>query len=201
MELVPLAGKKEDKETDKAVNSCNDYLQLGSGRSLRKLLQIYLEGITRKPPTRHLKTLAKWSKKFHWVVRAQEYDAKIIDQKERLIEQKRLEVLEDGLALDYERVRKLKDLASYLWDEIQNPENVWLADVKKIGVGEDAERVDLVKFNASLIGEFRATLDDIAKEVGERVKPVADINIDNRKQELKIMYIDDWRNDIESNST
>jgi hypothetical protein len=45
---------------------------------------------------------------------------------------------------------------------------VWLPDVKQIGGGEHAERVDIVRFNAALIEQYRGTLDDLAKETGGR---------------------------------
>lgn len=48
--------------------------------------------------------------------------------------------------------------------------NVWLKDVKQIGSGESAERVDIVRFNAAMFEQLRGTLDDIAKEVGGRVQ-------------------------------
>jgi hypothetical protein len=48
--------------------------------------------------------------------------------------------------------------------------NVWVPDVKQIGSGADAERVDIEHFNSAIISEYRATLDDIAKETGGRVQ-------------------------------
>lgn len=47
--------------------------------------------------------------------------------------------------------------------------NVWLKDVKQIGRGDDAERVDIVRFNSALFEQFRGLLDDLAKETGGRV--------------------------------
>lgn len=48
--------------------------------------------------------------------------------------------------------------------------NVWVHDVKQIGSGDTAERVDIVRFNAALIEQLRGALDDIAKETGGRVQ-------------------------------
>jgi hypothetical protein len=48
--------------------------------------------------------------------------------------------------------------------------NVWLRDVKQIGSGDNAERVDIVRFNAALFEQFSNYLDDIAKETGGRVQ-------------------------------
>jgi hypothetical protein len=51
-------------------------------------------------------------------------------------------------------------------------------DVKSIGSGEFAERVDLVRFNAALLEQFRGTLDDIAQEVGQRKQNSTSLNLD-----------------------
>jgi hypothetical protein len=40
--------------------------------------------------------------------------------------------------------------------------------VKQIGGGQYAERVDIERFNAPLISEYRGILDDIARETGGR---------------------------------
>jgi len=81
-----------------------------------------------------------------------------------------------GLALDYERVRKLKRLADFLEGQVYERgeagdyHNVWLPDVKSVGSGELAERVNIERFNGALISEYRAVLDDLAKETGGRAK-------------------------------
>ncbi len=125
-----------------------------------------------------------WSAENDWVARASNYDAEL----EQAKNERRRKELETGMALDYERVRKLKRLAAFLEGEIyfegdsvervadddesgvesDSHPKVWLADVKQVGVGEKAVRVDLVRFNAALISEYRAALDDLAKEVGGR---------------------------------
>ena len=65
---------------------------------------------------------------------------------------------------------QLNEQAEKLIAMIDDPSKVWVPDVKAIGSGPLAERVDLVQFNAALFHEIRATFDDIAKELGERVK-------------------------------
>lgn len=82
--------------------------------------------------------------------------------------------MQSGLALAHERVQKLKELGAFL--EAQMYErgedgvyyNVWLPDVKQIGSGENAERVDIERFNSAIIEQYRDTLDDLAKETGGR---------------------------------
>lgn len=166
-----LAGNRKENESDRAVQACNDYLRMGAGRSLYKLLDRYAKTSKSVPPTTGEGTIKQWSADFDWVERASEYDARTEERKNAMREKE----LSSGLALDFERVRKLKKLAGMLHEQIfttgedgQNLPNVWLADVKQIGSGEYAERVDLVRFNAALIAEFRDTLDDLAKEVGGR---------------------------------
>lgn len=177
-----LAGERKPSETDRAVQACNDYLRMGAGRSLRKLLQKYGKTRRNTTPTDSFDTLANWSSSFEWQLRAAAYDA----ETEAAKNEKRRQVMEQGLALDFERVTKLKRLARFLEGQIfassqeddgtdasgtEYP-NVWLKDVKQIGSGEDAERVDLVRFNASILAEYRAALADLAAETGGRKQKV-----------------------------
>jgi hypothetical protein len=190
-----LAGERKDNESDRAVIALNDYLRMGPSRSLRKLAQKYNKSKQKQTPTESFETLGAWSTAFDWQLRASAYDSEL----EQAKNEKRKQVIEQGLALDYERVTKLKKLAQFLekqiYDEAPEPEamtteeligatlagnaprivpagfeqhKVWLPDVKQIGSGEKAERVDIVKFNSSLIAEYRSTLADLAAETGGR---------------------------------
>lgn len=170
--IQPITGERQRGETDNAVIACNDWLRMGVGRSLTGLLEKYTETIADNPPTASMATLKSWSRKFTWAERATRYDAEY----EQIKQQQRAAVMHHGAALDFERVAKLKRLAAFLESQIFDPgedgsyPNVWLADVKQIGGGEFAERVDLEKFNGALISEYRGVLDDIAKEVGGRIR-------------------------------
>lgn len=179
MALMLLAGERHESETDRAVQGCNDYLRMGPGRSQRKLLKKYQRGSTAKspritPPTRNVDTIKNWSAKFGWPARASAYDAE--REAERNV--KRQEVFEKGLALDYERVTKLKRLAINLEKQIYETidgtlpgfeqHKLWLRDVKQVGSGEEAQRVDIVRFNSALLEQYRAVLADLAAEVGDR---------------------------------
>lgn len=174
--LQPLAGTRHEAESDKAVIACNDYLRLGAGRSLYNLYESYRaqsESKTspEKPSSRRLATLKGWSSKFGWVERATQYDAEYEARKE----ERRQQVMNDRLALDFERVLVLQDLAAFLLSQIYEQvdgsyPNLWLPDVKQIGSGENAERVDIERFNAAIISELRGTLDDLAKETGGRLR-------------------------------
>lgn len=199
-----LAGERIKGESKKAVIACNDYLRMGAGRSLRRLEKKYREVSRSIAPTQAIGTLNKWSQHYDWQARADAYDAQLEAQKNA----RRKEIMEAGLALDYERVSKLVELAQFLEDQItyepgesanndeeiepveltdeesetqqrrehgdpmlQRP-HVWLRDYKQIGSGEFAEKVEIYRFNAALVSEYRAALDDIAKEVGGRKQKV-----------------------------
>ena len=171
-ELIPLKGERQSSESDSAVIACNDWLRLGPGRSIPVLLKKYSESQRKSAPTQSLATLQKWSSKHGWAERAVEFDAnwEAIKTAEREAE------LGFGLALDYERVRKLKRLSNFLEAQIYEQglegqfHNVWLPDVKVVGHGDSAEAVDIERFNAALIAQYRETLEDLAAEVGGRVK-------------------------------
>lgn len=165
-----LTGERQQREHYKAILACNDYLRLGPGRSLAKLHRFYINSASENPPTRHLRTLAEWSRRFGWQERARAYDAAIEREKNAYVRS----IMQSGLALAHKRVLKLVHLADTLaaeiWDEEGNfiGDAVWLPDVKQIGRGDEAERVDIVRFNRSILREFRAVLDDLAKETGGR---------------------------------
>lgn len=166
-----LAGQPQKGESAKAIQACNDFLRLGAGRTLPALLEKYTQAHQDAPPTKSLDTLKRWSTRFSWVDRAVAYDATWEQRKNA----ERQAVMEYGLALDYERTKKLMRLADFLEDQIYetdadgNHPNVWVPDVKSIGSGEDAERVDIERFNAPLLAQFRGVLEDIAKEAGGRI--------------------------------
>lgn len=185
--VTPLAGERQKGETAKAVVACNDYLRMGPSRSLAKVRQIYVGATSIQPPTKHLRTLQEWSARYGWVARAEQYDAQVEAEKNA----RRKEIMEEGLALDHERTKKLKRLAELLFEELVvevgpndfafAQDNVWLPDVKQIGGGEYAEKVDIVRFNASLFEQMRGLLDDIAKETGGRRQRVVSENLDYSK--------------------
>jgi len=174
MKLEPLTGKRQSGESNRAVQACNDYIRMGAGRSLLKLHKKYLETTAGKPPSKVLRTLSGWSAKYGWVVRATDYDAEIERQKTELSQ----EMMRSGVALDHERVSKLKELFELLFGQLFEEgeggelHNLWLPDVKQIGSGEFAERIDIERYNSPIIGDIRGLLDDLAKETGGRTKQV-----------------------------
>jgi hypothetical protein len=183
--LQPLSGVRQKKESDKAVQACNDFLRLGSGRSIPKLIAYYTDKQNFSKgfiaPSKSTSTLNIWSSNYDWSSRKSEYDLTFEDRKNA----EREAVFNRGLALEYNRINELYRLADLLRGQIYEQgldedgeytgvfHNVWVPDVKQIGSGDDAERVDIERFNASLISEYRAVLDDIAKETGGRIKKVS----------------------------
>ena len=164
-----LAGERARGESARAVQACNDWLRLGPGRSLPRLAAEYAK-MPANAPTRSLITLKAWSKRHGWARRAEEYDAALEAEKTRYAEG----VMRSGLGLAHERVLRLKRLAEtlekliYEQDDEGRLRGLWLRDAKVIGAGEDAERVDVERFNAALVEQFRAVLDDLARETGGR---------------------------------
>lgn len=175
MAVELLAGERKENESDKAVIACNDYLRLGAGRSLRKLAKKYDKTKRNTTPTDSLSTLGQWSTEYDWQQRASLYDGEL----EHLRNEKKRKEFEAGLALDYERVHELKSLAHLLKQDLTV--RLWLDDVKSIGSGEFAERVDLIRFNSALVEQYRGVLDDLAKETGGRKTKTENINIDLSK--------------------
>ena len=57
-------------ETQKANTALMDYWLMGAGRSLEKLRQSYVKSpSSNEPPSVHLRTLQKWSSRYHWQAR------------------------------------------------------------------------------------------------------------------------------------
>lgn len=186
-----LAGERQKSETSRAIQACNDWLRMGPGRSLAALHEKYSAMQENAAPTQSRDTLNAWSSRFGWSERATTFDANW----ERIKDEERRAELGHGLALEYERVRKLKELAEFLWGQIDEQDakgvhyNVWVPDVKVVGHGDSAEVVDIERFNAALIREYRETLADIAAEVGGRVKK-ADLTSDGKPLTLAVIKMD-----------
>ncbi len=171
--LVLLAGDVQPGESPRALQACNDFLRLGEGRSLVRLLARYTKTDQNQPPTRSRPTLKDWSMRFDWATRALLYDATVIEQAKNA---RRAAVMETGLALDYERVAVLGDLAQLLLGQLEerneagNQHRLWVPDVKAVGSGPFTQIVDIERFNAPLLSELRGVLEDLAQETGGRVR-------------------------------
>ena len=193
-----LFGTPYEGESSAAIMACNDYLRMGSGRSVRGLASQYHKTPQNVTPTQSHATLRRWAENYNWRSRAALSDI----YEDEIHSAERNKVLSEGFALEYERVKALKQLGQFLRDQIfeqgiesnrkvdvvcpdcdhtvtvttddvTNPyHNVWVGDVKQIGTGEKAQRIDIERFNGALISEYRAVMDDLAKETGDR-QPVS----------------------------
>ena len=92
---------------------------------------------------------------------------------EEIQEQAESNALKTGFALKEYRVEKLNQLAERMFQELtKEDEKWWLPQVKGIGQGPNFERVEYFEFNKSEIETLRGVLDDIAAELGDRLKKV-----------------------------
>lgn len=164
MAVELLAGEKANGESNKAITACNDYVRMGTRRSLRALVAIYDKYEQKLTPTRSLGTLGNWSTAYSWQARAETYDAAIDAEKTARNEAKRQAIMESGLALDYERVNELYEIYDKLKLEFV-VSGLWYTDTKLSSTGAT---VDVDVFNKPLIDSLRGTLDDLAKETGGR---------------------------------
>lgn len=78
--------------------------------------------------------------------------------------------LKTGLALKENRVDRLQKLAELLIADLFDEDLLWTDEVKGIGGADNFERIDYKEFNKSEVDALRGVLDDIAAEVGERIK-------------------------------
>ncbi len=161
------------RESPKAIAAFHEYCLLGPARSLAKLANVSERFGMTTVTVRHLE---QWSSAHQWVERASAYDAHLQKEREDLAAVERARVLTTGFAQQHKRIEALNALAKKLLAQAANDERLWLPDVKSVGTGPNAKRVDLVQFNEGLIREIRGCFDDLAKEMGERVK----------KQELSV---------------
>lgn len=108
------------------------------------------------------------AEKWDWKGRAHAWDEDQRKHRSELYAAQQDEILKRGFAAQVARIYELNRLAELLLAEIWTEDKRWLPDVKQIGSGDAAERVDIVRFNTGLIQQFRGTLEDIALEFGER---------------------------------
>ncbi len=162
-------------ETVRAKRAWADYLAMGPERSLSSLAERYWTARTQgvSVPTVRLMTLADWSRHFDWQARLKQIaddEAKAAEEREAAY---RREVMESGYAVAHERVVALKRLAVQLLDELEKQGKLWVLETRSLGKNGT---VDLEKFNAAEVEQFRGLLDDIAREKGER-RDKSDVNL------------------------
>jgi hypothetical protein len=148
-------------ESPAAIRAFEDYLAMPPGeRSLERLVHRY-QNASESPPTKRLKTLKTWSSAFTWQARIRGIATQEREQAEGQVRDTRERVMGEGLALDYRRVAKLKEIGEREAAIAQDCLEALAADVD----GRDTmllKRYQIVK--RSLDG----TLAAISAEVGGR---------------------------------
>lgn len=110
------------------------------------------------------------AKKWKWEERAAAWDAQLDTQIEQQIAAEEKRIIRAHYALKHKRIQELDTIVTRLIGYLEDEHNVWLPDVKGIGTGPTAERVDLIRFNDALFAQIRGYFADIAAEKGDRVK-------------------------------
>lgn len=153
-------------ESLKANSSLHDYWLMGGGRSLDKLMALYLnptEPLLKAPPTTKINTLKTWSQKLHW-------QARIKRQKE----------IDDAIALERFRERhmgadevmaRLADMARADLSQIPKFENIQELDghplshtIKKYKITKRRKQDDTEIINIEIeLNDPQGALDKLAK--------------------------------------
>jgi hypothetical protein len=143
---------------------------LGPERSILGLFNRWRLDKSRGVSTSAPKSWRDAAVQWRWRARAEAWDEHCRAQAAAEAEAERLKVLSSGYAQQHERVRKLGEVADLLLAELNEYDRRWLKDVKGIGGEKNFREVEIERFNAGILEEFRKYLEDIAAEMGERVQ-------------------------------
>ncbi len=175
---------KNRPESPAANQAFKDFILLGSGRNLPRLLEWY-KNRPETPPTRSYDTLRKWSVSYDWPARAARIDLLEDKRARNELKLRRDKLLESGLALSHERVDLLTALSEKISQLVASDEALWVTTVKSVDLGGDLrERVVQRKFNGAAIRHLRGLLKDIAQEAsgrysaGHEIAPTVDFPLD-----------------------
>jgi len=108
--------------------------------------------------------------RWDWKARAAAWDAHVDAELEEAIKAERKKVLRSELALQHERIRLLNSKAQQLDQITGDDSKIWIANVRVVGSGKEAQVINLVEFNDAAFRELREYIKAIAEEMGERVK-------------------------------
>jgi len=170
---------KQPEETPKAYAAFCIYRDLKPGE--RSIDTAYRQTLSDEERQKSAKRAPgcwdRWSAKHKWVARVEAYDNHLDGIAQAAKEAEIQRVMSEGYAQRHERVRVLnktaKKLEKFLELDTEGTENYWLTGPKS------------VMFNTGMLAEFRAALDDLAKEVGQRVtKSETTINLPKPLSEL-----------------
>jgi PP-loop superfamily ATP-utilizing enzyme len=152
------------------------------------LLQLVAEGLEISEINERA---AKFRPRFKVTSQQIDYYRKSRDlQLEQIKEASETAALKTGFALREIRVARLNELAEKIYQELtEETEKWWLPQVKGIGSRDNYERIDYYEFNREELESFRGLLDDIAAEVGDRLKKV-DVTSGGEPVRLIVEYVD-----------
>jgi hypothetical protein len=168
---------RERGETAVAKQAFLDYSAMGPHRSLRKLLKLYRDPDkyvqdmkdSGAPPTRRQAVITAWSVAFEWQNRLNS----ITDEQLAIIKQERDRALAKAMQSKYarpeERIDALNMIAEILVDHLLK-NNLLTEVVKQVGAGKQTKMVTEAKVDTPAISALRGIFEDLAKEVGGRVK-------------------------------
>jgi hypothetical protein len=169
-ERKPWDQLEEEGESSLWYGRFRAYLLMGFKRSVNAVFHLEAEETRDYPSTGVQGHWYEYAKKYRWEERALAYDTHWIEEQDKLIAQEREIVLRTGFALQHKRIEALDKIANILIEMTEDEDKVWLPDVKSVGFGPTAERVDIVNFNAPLFTLIEKYQASIAAEMGERVK-------------------------------
>jgi hypothetical protein len=146
------------------------FLRLGTKRSVNAVFKKENNKKQQKTTAFPGPTWYEAAKEWRWQERARAYDEHQRAEEDRIIAEEREKVLRSGFALQHKRIQALNRLTNKLIAMTNDEDKIWMPDVKSVGTGPTAERVDLLQFNAPLFTLIDKYLASIAAEMGERVK-------------------------------
>jgi len=117
---------RADGESQKSNSALNDYWLMGSGRSLEKLMALYLNPtgtLLKEPPTKKINTLKTWSQKHGW-------QARIAIQKE----------IDDAIALERYRERHMS--SDEVLGRLADQARADLADFAEVASAKDLKKLE-----------------------------------------------------------
>jgi hypothetical protein len=165
--LTPTGATLSPATSSRASQALLDYLHLGPARTIPALLQHYQT--IPSAPTHSYATLRKWSFLHDWPARAIAFDAIENQSQQDEFRARREALLQQGLALEHERIERLTAWLRKLDALVVDDEALWIKNVKVLHLENNrVERVEMRRFNAALIRQLRGLLEDIAAETGGR---------------------------------
>lgn len=156
-----MAVKRPEHESDAARAAFADYVEMGAGRTLEGLVKQYRTR-TGPVPTRQLTQVKLWSSTWGWQRRLTAMENRFLIERENEYDRRRAEVMDQGYALDFERVRLLVAMMSRLGNAFVALGESWSRPLN------DAEFDRAIK----LVPAVEHLAKGIAQEKGERQKTV-----------------------------